>query len=228
MKFKVGDKVKHEDFGEGVVVEINSGSEKNSYLVQFKSQKGKLHNGNGISNRTYKDEDVWFFLKNKTELKLIKPKQFTKSDLKDGDIVTYRNGEQRIVNANKKRIVYINNWESLSFEFDDFNNDLTNKYVSKYDVIKVERLVQYETVFERKEEILDKAEKRYLRNVIRPFRDKVIEIIKVKDYYQEQYIIIAIKGGRNLKFPNFEENTKYKNMELDKPYTLSELRTIKE
>ena len=76
---------------------------------------------------------------------------------------------------------------------------------------------------EYQEPILDEAEKRYLSDVIRPFRDRVQYIAKRQnDNYKEEYIIIMI--NRDLIFlPNFKENTMYKDMELDKKYTLEEL-----
>lgn len=90
-------------------------------------------------------------------------------------------------------------------------------------IIKIEEPT-YQTVYEAKEEILDEAEKRYLRGVIRPFREKVrdIEIIQDKSMSRE-FITIRFKDDGDLDFPYFQINTMYKGMEKDKKYTLEEL-----
>lgn len=145
---------------------------------------------------------------------------FTKKDLKDGDIVTYRNGEKRIVNKTENKIVYINDPENLSFYLDNFRNDLTNKRDNEYDIIKVEK-VQYKTAFERKEEVLDETEKRYLTGVIRPFRDKTKCIKKCS--YSNEFIKIYVKEDEPIILPYFEKGTMYKGMNANRKYTLKEL-----
>lgn len=77
-----------------------------------------------------------------------------------------------------------------------------------------------------KPEILDEEEKRYLEGVIRPFRDKVKYIEKIGNSLEE-YIWIEIKGD-DIKLPFFKANTMYKNMELEKRYTLEELGLFEE
>ena len=86
-------------------------------------------------------------------------------------------------------------------------------------------------------DILDKVEKEYLRNVIKPFKHNIQYIIKQTgppglDKSEYEYITIFIKTNTNIAwlgqeyivFPMFKEGTMYKNMELNKPYTLEELR----
>ena len=91
-------------------------------------------------------------------------------------------------------------------------------------IIKVEEPTSYITVYESKSEILDEAEKRYLRGVIRPFRSKVLQIAKKYDNFTGlEYIRIIIKDDVSLEFPSFSKNIMYKNMEEDKEYTLEEL-----
>lgn len=87
----------------------------------------------------------------------------------------------------------------------------------------VERPVKYETVFERNEEILDETEKRYLANVIRPFRHKVKSIMKRSEYGSLCYIKICLKNGDGACLPFFKENSMYKGMELNREYSLKEL-----
>lgn len=74
----------------------------------------------------------------------------------------------------------------------------------------------------KKEEILDDTEKEYLRTVIKPFRDDV-EYIKKNYHIEYEYISIYIKNDCNICFPNFKKGTMYKNMEIDKEYSLEEL-----
>nr|DAV20231.1 MAG TPA: hypothetical protein [Caudoviricetes sp.] len=84
-------------------------------------------------------------------------------------------------------------------------------------------------VREIEQSILDKAEKRYLENVLRPFKDKVEFIRKVCEYSKSQdYIHIGIKNDFDIDFPNFQQGTMYKGMELNKEYTIEELGLFEE
>lgn len=78
---------------------------------------------------------------------------------------------------------------------------------------------------EEVKDILNSREKEYLSNVIKPFRDSAINIKKFENYRdrQKEYITIYIKNDFAINLPNFEKNTMYKNMEIDKAYTLEEL-----
>lgn len=72
--------------------------------------------------------------------------------------------------------------------------------------------------------ILDKKEKEYLSNVIKPFRNKVSYIYKQKNHCGKmEWIGIEIENDLSLEFPSFEIGTMYKGMELDKEYTLEDL-----
>ena len=71
-------------------------------------------------------------------------------------------------------------------------------------------------------QVLDEAEHRYLSNVIRPFRDKVISICKTNYGGKYQYVCIALRG-HNIDLPVFETGTMYKGMELNRAYMLEEL-----
>ena len=72
-------------------------------------------------------------------------------------------------------------------------------------------------------QILDDAEKRYLRGVIRPFRNMVVFIRKTFNYAGFQWIEIAVKGNKTIALPGFRNDEMYKGMELEKEYTLEEL-----
>lgn len=76
---------------------------------------------------------------------------------------------------------------------------------------------------EYKEQILDDVEKRYLRGVIRPFRNMVVFIKKTWNYASCQWIEIAVEGNRTIALPGFKNDEMYKGMKLEKEYTLEEL-----
>lgn len=76
--------------------------------------------------------------------------------------------------------------------------------------------------------ILDNIEKRYLENVLRPFKSRVISISKSEDFDYE-YIWIRVElpihnhGNTTCKLPYFDKGTMYKGMEHGEQYSLEEL-----
>lgn len=89
---------------------------------------------------------------------------------------------------------------------------------------KLEELIKSKNakiVYEAEDEILDKEEKDYLGNFIRPFRDKVHSIAKMGD--DREFIVIEIVDEADIYMPYFEMGTMYKGMEPNKQYTLEEL-----
>lgn len=76
---------------------------------------------------------------------------------------------------------------------------------------------------EYKPEILDKVEKKYLSEVIRPFREEVIDITKMKDLVRYRDFIRIQVGDEYMFLPRFEKDTMYKGMEPEKRYTPEEL-----
>ena len=72
-------------------------------------------------------------------------------------------------------------------------------------------------------QILDDAEKRYLKGVIRPFRYKVNFICKVSFDDAFQHIVIGIANDEVIALPLFESGTMYKGMKPGHTYTLEEL-----
>ena len=90
-------------------------------------------------------------------------------------------------------------------------------------IAEAKRPIKYETIYKRKEPILDDKEKEYLSIFIKPFRDRVKYIAKW--YYKMTggyYIVIRLEN-ENIYLPMFKENTMYKNMKIHKEYTLEEL-----
>ena len=77
---------------------------------------------------------------------------------------------------------------------------------------------------EYKEPILDDVEREYLSAVIKPFRKKISCIRKSKDFRKgKNYIKIEFCDGDRMFFPNLSNDEMYKEMELDRNYTLEEL-----
>lgn len=81
---------------------------------------------------------------------------------------------------------------------------------------------------EYKPQILSESEREYLSNVIKPYRDRIVNIKKTEhDEPKYEYIVMQLIF-RNcfddyLEFPLFNKDEYYKNMEIDKKYTLEEL-----
>ena len=75
--------------------------------------------------------------------------------------------------------------------------------------------------------VLDAAEKRYLSSIIRPFKDQVLAIAKRSANYGE-FIDIMIDEGEigdcgNIYLPYFKPGKMYKNMKVNREYTLDQL-----
>ena len=84
---------------------------------------------------------------------------------------------------------------------------------------------------EYKEDILDEEEKKYLSAVIKPFRDRVVYIRKIKVGECNLFISIKVKrydydeedSNEYIELPYFREDKMYKNMAVNRKYTLEEL-----
>lgn len=74
---------------------------------------------------------------------------------------------------------------------------------------------------EYKEPILDEVEKRYLKRIINPFRDKVLYIQKAS--IGTDNIRIGIKNDNTINLPCFKKDTMYKGMKTWEKYTLEDL-----
>lgn len=210
-KFKVGDKVKiKEKYGNtyGISEETLEKLKKLKNIWTIKS----IRAGDKISFYTLKeDKSVLFFCED-----MLEKVNYTYEDLKKSPIgtkVTFEN-DVILVKTTEKRLeskLDVMNIENLK--------NLKDDYYGK--IIKIEEPT-YKTVYKCKEEILDEAEKRYLRGVIRPFRDKVIYICKTDNSNGKEYINVDLDHDA-LLLPDFKSNTMYKGMKLEKKYTLEEL-----
>lgn len=93
-----------------------------------------------------------------------------------------------------------------------------------------EKLASCDTGYEGYEEnfnneYLTYKEWKYLKGVIDPFRDKVIDIIKKSNGEKGEYLIIrtCTNSVLDIYLPCFEEGKYYKSMEINEEYTLKEL-----
>ena len=75
---------------------------------------------------------------------------------------------------------------------------------------------------EHVEPILDDVENRYLKGVIRPFRDRVQSISKEGNSIVE-WLSFKLVNNAPFELPFFKSGRMYKNMERGKEYTLDEL-----
>lgn len=83
--------------------------------------------------------------------------------------------------------------------------------------------IEVENGFIQEKEILDDTEKRYLKSIIRPFKNKVNHISKEDCYDGDCYISIELDDDGDINLPYFKKETMYNGMEEDKKYTLKEL-----
>ena len=148
--------------------------------------------------------------------------EYTYEDLKKSPIgtkITFENGVFLIKNR-------ANRYENSSYwrEDKDFK-EMEDVIGTLGKIIKIEE-PEYKKVYEYKPEILDEAEKRYLRNVIRPFKDKVKYVKKIVFFDGDTKISIRVEENNKIwyiGFPPFKKDRMYKGMIDDKEYTLEEL-----
>lgn len=127
---------------------------------------------------------------------------------------TAKIGKDEIFKITKDGIYGMFKYSEYSCDWNPAYHLLTGILLGRYKIIK--------------KPILDEAEKEYLSNVIKPFRDKVVDIFKYISLYDVyEYIGITIRDiDKNvvyMYFPSFKKGTMYKGMETGKKYTLEEL-----
>ena len=115
----------------------------------------------------------------------------------------------------------------LNLSFENFNEQLVVVEVRDRSIIikyQGEKFMARKDIFEvvKEASILDDEEKRYLEDVVRPFKDKIIYISKEIDFGREYYIYIDLDDD-SICLPNFKKGTMYNGMEEIKKYTLKEL-----
>ena len=217
MKFKVGDKVKikekienYHGIGKEILSKMREGD--NVWTIK-KISKGEKYNYYNLK------EDPLCCSFGEDMLERV---EYTYEDLKKsptGTKITFENGEVLVKDndgnySNKKR------WRD-----DSDLKELKDRINTLGKIVKIEE-PEYTTVYEYKPEILDEAEKRYLRGVIRPYSDRIESIEKFIFSTGRAKITITVKDGNDywyINLPPFEKDTMYKNMKDDEQYTLEEL-----
>lgn len=202
-KFRVGDKVR---FVKSTIFHTNDVKIGETY---------KIIKIAGSDVRYQVENKEWF-----KEEELVNV-EYTYEDLKKSAIgtkITFEDGKVLIKTEenrfeNRINVTYIG----------EINNHFKDKILGK--IIKIEK-PSYTTVYEAKKEILDEAEKRYLKQVIRPFKNKVKCIKKFIFPTGSAIIQIEIKRDNciwHMNLPPFSTNDMYKGMKDDKKYTLEDL-----
>lgn len=73
-----------------------------------------------------------------------------KHDIKEGDIITLRNGDRLLVDADKDVSDLSDENTNSVYSLNCFENDMTyNNGNSNYDIVKVERPIGYSTVYDK-------------------------------------------------------------------------------
>ena len=208
MKFKVGDKVK-----------VRKDLKTDRYYggVRFDSDMRKMKGRTvtiigAFDDDSYRVEGSIFYWTDE----MFENKEYTYEDLKKSPIGTKITFEDGNFNIRKNEEWFTG---ECSREIADLKS-LKDNYGKRGKIIKIEE-PEYKTVYEAKPEILDETEKRYLRGVIRPFRDKVTYIEKA-NAYDCSFIRIAT-NEEDIVLPHFKADAMYKGMKTNKAYTLEEL-----
>ena len=202
MRYKVGDRVKyvkkiiHHNVVTGGIFTITHIDENNqSFQYLAESKKG--------NKQWFKEEEI-------------QKVEYTYKDLEKASIgtkLTFEDGE--VLVKDDKDIFENSGYVRNILELNNFKSRILGK------IIKIEEPT-YKTVYEYKPEILDEVEKKYLSNVIRPFRENVRFITKRRywiDSTEYNDISICIINNSNIVLAN----KMYKGMEIEKTYTLEEL-----
>lgn len=206
MRFKVGDKVK---FVKSTIFHTDDVKIGETY---------KIIEIAGHDVRYQVENKEWF---KEEELMRVK---YTYEDLKKSPIgskITFENGAV-LVKDEKNCFENVSSCRNIA----DLCN-LKDNYSDLGKIIKIEEPT-YTTVYEANKEILDEAEKRYLRGVVRPYKDvKSIQkyIFFDKKLAKIQIFVLDIRGTGcwSIDLPPFKKDTMYKNMEDNKAYTTEEL-----
>lgn len=208
MRFKVGDRVKyvkkiiHHNVVTGGIFTITHIDENNqSFQYLAESKKG--------NKQWFKEEEL-------------QKVEYTFEDLRKSPIGTKivfeKLKDELLIRTSEKKFEN----ECYRFYIRDLENLCTRDFGK---IIKIEE-PEYRTVYENESEILDEVEKRYLRGVIRPFRNRVKIIRKFIYSGGNASIDISIDDSNTgwlIELLPFPKNEMYKGMEDDKEYTIEEL-----
>lgn len=114
----------------------------------------------------------------------------------------------------------------LNASFDSFEKTFIVKEVVTANCVELnDGFLANTIILDKVEEILDDKEKEYLKKVIEPFRNRIkyINLEISFDEYGAVYIVVHLENNDSMILPNFKKGTMYKNMEVNREYTLKEL-----
>ena len=93
-------------------------------------------------------------------------------------------------------------------------------YIEAY--ININELIKL-NIKELPKQILTDEEKAYLKAVIKPVKDKVVDMYRTQTLYSHEHVFIHLKNSENMTTYPFEPNTRFKGMKINQEYTLKEL-----
>lgn len=102
---------------------------------------------NVYDDKVYIKEDVDGFV---WDLRAFEELSFNKGDIKEGDIITLRNGDRLLIDADKDVSDLSGKNNNPVYSLHCFENDMTYRSRnSNYDIVKVERPVEYSIVYDK-------------------------------------------------------------------------------
>lgn len=212
--FEVGDRVRVKK--DIIVDKFYNGWKFNKDMVKFKGRVLTIDKKR-YSKEFYIKEDSHMFI---WTIGMLEKVEYTYEDLVKSPIGTKVFFESNNVLLKINEDVYEDEKFYRSNEYlKELKDNVGDCILGK--IIKIEEPT-YKTVYETKE-ILDDIEKEYLRNIIKPFRGKVVCIMKV-DYVNGECITIIMESEYDsFDLPCFKKGTMYKGMAEGKEYSLKEL-----
>lgn len=138
-EFKIGDKVEF----------YKMNDEQCSY-EKYLGKVGEIKKFGLFGSREYACVELENGIEFNPYLKNIRPIKniIKKTDLQNGDIVTYRNGDKRIVDERNATLVYLEDFTNKALSLSSFDEDLLDKDTneeSQWDIVKVYRPSTEET-----------------------------------------------------------------------------------
>ena len=102
---------------------------------------------NVYDDKVYIKEDVNGYV---WDLRAFEELSFNKDDIKEGDIITLRNGDRLLIDADKDVSDLSGKNNNPVYSLYCFENDMTYRDGnSNYDIVKVERPVEYSIVYDK-------------------------------------------------------------------------------
>lgn len=128
-----------------------------------------------------------------------------------------------MLNIEKYKNIVLENLDSCSID-ERLSRNIVNGYCNGFNCEGCRERVLKWLLEEAKEPVLDEVERKYLSEVIKPFRKMIAYIVKAQDFDDgKQCIRIILQNGDGMHFPYLDDDAMYKGMEVNKEYSLEEL-----